>query len=284
MRHGLSSHSPATLSSALCLRQELVKRYSDLLTEELKERSNDEQQGARGAHGETGGREGMDNTTAAEGGLILSNSFQRRPIPMSAFLQQHRLQQLEGGGGNGATAVPGLASDPRSLINYRNLMQSSTRGVLRQMDANETDDEDSSSARSTFSPWSTMSHPDHDGGSGSGSSGGGGGYRVMTNPSIRFYSTSSNGRQPRIIQLRSSSQDSHSNSQPTNTVRIITYPRSGSHRERSDTMEPVTYILRRVPGNSDSNGSSGYIPVAFRHRSLAVGHDDEDEEDSDDGL
>jgi hypothetical protein len=231
-----------------------VKRYFDIITEKLKEtQSPVVERGNRGI--------GAEDEATGSDGLILSNSFQRRPIPMSAFLQQHRLQQqLDEEGGEGRTTIPGFASDPRSLINYRNLMQSSTRGVLRQVDDSsaetaQNDEENNSSAES-----SQLDHDESDGG-----------YRVMTNPSMRFYST-----RPRVIHLHSSSQDNQSS---TNSVRIISYPRSGSQGRPSETMQPVTYILRRVPS---ANGS-GYIPVAFRHRILATGHSD-DEIDSDDGL
>lgn len=212
----------------------MAKRYSDIIQEEFNESQS----------------ENEVSTSSPEEGLILTNSFQRRPTPMSTFLQQHRLQQSLMSGSS-----PGVASDPRSLINYRNLIQNSSHGIIRQVDdsdsAAENDEDDSTSNRQDVP---TLN------------------YRVIANPSIRFISTSANDSSgPRVIRFRTSEGSSNGTS-----VRVISYPRSMSH-ERSDSPTPVTYILRHVP----SSGGSGYVPIAIPHRPIPDVHSDGD---SDDGL
>jgi hypothetical protein len=230
-----------------------VKRYSEIITEELTLAENE------------------DTEPASSEELISSsptNRFQQRPASLSEFLRLHGVPHTVLSNGTS----PGVASDPRSLVNHHMMMSqnSSNRGIIRQRDppseltSGGDEDDDSNGQR-----MSTLN------------------YRVIRNPSIRFISTnngntesSNENHRPRVIQFRSSSQggggggggDSGSNS-----VRVISYPHSGNRDSRNDssTPTPVTYILRHVP---NSHGS-GYVPIAVRHRNLPLS-----DEDSDDGL
>jgi hypothetical protein len=233
-----------------------VKRYSEIITNELTLAVNEED---------------LDASTSQEL-ASMNNRFQQRPASLSEFLRVHGVPHTVLSNG----ASPGVASDPRSLVNHHIMMSQhstpSNRGILRQLqhdsDLADQDDEDSSSNGSSASNQRIS-------------------YRVIANPSIRFIPTgngsggtggggSGEGNRPRMIQFRSSQGDNDSeNVTGRNSVRVISYPRSRNHESRNESSTPVTYILRHVP---NSNGS-GYVPVAVQHRIIPVS-----DEDSDDGL
>lgn len=202
--------------------------------------------------------ENEDHETSQELTATNTNQFQQRPASLGEFLRMHAIPHAILSNGTS----PGVASDPRSLVNHHIMMSrnSSNRGVLRQRDRDDSDftaneDDDSSGSSNQGTP--TLS------------------YRVMGNPSIRFISTGNmENNRPRMIQFRPSQADTE-NATGRNSVRVISYPRSVSRETRNDSPAPVTYILRHVP---NSNGT-GYVPVAVQHRNIAVSDDD-----SDDGL
>ena len=222
-----------------------MKRYSEIITAELTLDDNDENE---------------DHETSSQELTATTNQFQQRPASLSEFLRLHAIPHTILSNGSS----PGVASDPRSLVNHHIMMSrnASNRGVLRQRERDDSDltaneDDDSSSSSNQGTP--TLS------------------YRVMGNPSIRFISTGGNveNNRPRMIQFRSSSQGDAENAPGRNSVRVISYPRSVGRDTRNDSPAPVTYILRHVP---NSNGT-GYVPIAVQHRNIAVSDDD-----SDDGL
>lgn len=209
-------------------RQELAKRYSDIIQEEFHESQN----------------ENEVSSSSPEEGLILTNYLQRRPMSMSTFLQHHRQ--------NGAT--PGVAADPRSMVHYRNLIQNSNNSVARELDdsdstaENEEDDSMSSNQPTPTLGYRVISNPSirlisHGASSPSGP-------RV-----IRFRTSEgdSNGTSVRVISYpRSMSQDRTES--PTPVTYILRHVPSSS----GSGYIPVAVPHRSIPVlHSDEDSDDG---------------------------